>query len=325
MLSRVAESIYWMARYLERVENSARMVMVNANLLLDLPKNAQPEWEPLVFITGAADQFESKPRKYEERAVVMFLLGDRDYAGSVLNSLRAARENARTIRDIMPREAWEQINELDLFARDNLESGLSKRGRHLYLKRLILGVQTITGMLSGTMTKGQGYQFLVMGRSIERADMTTRIIDVRSADLLEDSPDLRPFRTIQWVSVLKSLTAYQMYRQSRQVRVTRPEVLRFLFQDTDFPRSVFHCVTSVELGALRLPRHDGVLRHIGRLKRMLVDADVGDLRQEDMHDFVDTMQLNLADLNAEISRTWFLHPAEPVESQSQSQVASRTA
>jgi hypothetical protein len=144
---------------------------------------------------------------------------------------------------------------------------LSKRGRHLYLKRLILGVQTITGMLSGTMTKAQGYQFLVMGRNLERADMTTRIIDVRSADLIEDSPDLRPFHTIQWVSVLRSLTAYQMYRQSRQPRVRRSEVLRFLFQDPDFPRSVFHCVSSVELGASKLPRNEGVLRHCGRLKR----------------------------------------------------------
>jgi uncharacterized alpha-E superfamily protein len=121
MLSRVAESIYWMTRYLERVENTARMVMVNANLLLDLPRGVQPEWEPLVFITGATDLFESKPRKYEERAVVMFLLGDRDYSGSVISSLRSARENARTARDIMPREVWEQINELDMYARDNLE------------------------------------------------------------------------------------------------------------------------------------------------------------------------------------------------------------
>jgi len=315
MLSRVAESIYWMARYLERAENTARMVMVNANLLLDLPKGAQPEWQPLVTITGATDQFEAKGRRYEERAVVMFLLGDRDYSGSVINSLRAARENARTIRDIMPREAWEQINELNIYARDNLDAGLSKRGRHLYLKRLILGVQTITGMFSGTMTKGQGYQFLVMGRSIERADMTTRIIDVRSADLLEDSPDLRPFRTIQWVSVLKSLTAYQMYRQSRQARVTRSEVLRFLFQDTDFPRSVFHCVTSVERGADRLPRHDGVLRQCGRLKRMLVDSDVGALRQDHLHEFVDSIQLNLAELHTEIARTWFLLDPEAEQAQ----------
>ncbi|MCZ7598055.1 MAG: alpha-E domain-containing protein [Gammaproteobacteria bacterium] len=315
MLSRVAESIYWMARYLERAENTARMVMVNANLLLDLPKGAQPEWQPLVTITGATDQFEAEGRRYEERAVVMFLLGDRDYAGSVINSLRAARENARTIRDIMPREAREQINELNIYARDNLDAGLSKRGRHLYLKRLILGVQTITGMFSGTMTKGGGYQFLVMGRSIERADMTTRIIDVRSADLLEDSPDLRPFRTIQWVSVLKSLTAYQMYRQSRQARVTRSEVLRFLFQDTDFPRSVFHCVTSVERGADRLPRHDGVLRQCGRLKRMLVDSDVGALRQDHLHEFVDSIQLNLAELHTEIARTWFLLDPEAEQAQ----------
>ncbi len=318
MLSRVAESIYWMIRYLERVENTARMVMVNANLLLDLPKGVQPEWEPLVFITGATDEFEAKPRKYEDRAVVMFLLGDRDYSGSVLNSLRSARENARTIRDIIPREVWEQINELDLFARDNLDAGLSKRGRYQYLKKLILGTQTITGILSGTMSKGQGYQFLVMGRNLERADMTTRIIDVRSADLIEDSPDLRPFRNIQWVSVLRSLTAYQMYRQSRQARVRRADVLEFLFQDADFPRAVFHCVTSVELGASRLPRNEGVLRHCGRMKRTLSESNVGALRQDVLHEFVDTCQLGLADLHFEISRTWFGHELNGEQSQSQS-------
>jgi uncharacterized alpha-E superfamily protein len=151
-----------------------------------------------------------------------------------------------------------------------------------------------------------------MGRNLERADMTTRIIDVRSADLIEDSPDLRPFHTIQWVSVLRSLTAYQMYRQSRQPRVRRSEVLRFLFQDADFPRSVFHCVTSVELGASKLPRNDGVLRHCGRLKRTLADADVGELRQEVLHEFVDACQLNLAELHDEIARTWFGHEHEVV-------------
>ncbi len=317
MLSRVAECIYWMTRYLERVENTARMVMVNANLLLDMPRGVQPEWEPLVFITGATDQFESKPRRYEERAVVMFLLGDRDYPGSAISSLRAARENARTVRDIIPREAWEQINELDLYARDHLEAGLSKRGRYEYLKRLILGVQTITGILSGTMSKGPGYQFLVMGRNLERADMTTRIIDVRSADLIEDTPALRPFSTIQWVSVLKSLTAYQMYRQSRQVRVRRSEVLRFLFRDAEFPRAVFHCASAVENGASRLPRNEGVLRQCGRIKRMLLDANVGELRQDALHEFVDACQLGLAELHVEVARTWFGHETTVEQSQVQ--------
>jgi uncharacterized alpha-E superfamily protein len=319
MLSRVAESLYWTARYLERAENTARLVTVNANLLLDLPRGAQPEWEPLIFITGATEYYEEKYKSYEERSVVMFLLADKDYSGSLLNSLRAARENARTIRDIIPREAWEQINELTLFARENLDTGLSKRGRYGYLKRIILGVQTITGMLSGTMNHDTGYRFLVMGRNLERADMTTRIIDVRTADLLEDSPDLRPFRTIQWVSVLKSLTAYQMYRQSRQVRVTRTEVLKFLLQDAAFPRAVLYCIDAVEQCATSLPRNDAVLRLTGRLKRNVSVADVGRLRQEELHAFVDDTQLNLAELHGEISRTWFLPAPEAIVSQAQAQ------
>lgn len=305
MLSRVAENIYWMARYVERAENAARLVSVNANLLLDLPRGVAPEWEPLIHITGSRERFEAHYKDYGERQVVKFLLGDGDNPGSVLSSLSAARENARTIRDIVPREAWEHINGLHLRAREHLPEGLTKRGRHAYLKELILGTQALTGLLAGTMNHDQGYHFLRMGRNLERADMTTRIIDVRSADLVEDSSGLRPYETIQWVSVLKSLTGYQMYRRSRQVRVTRPEVLRFLFCSAEFPRAVLHCAGEVEASAATLPRADAALRLVGRVKRRLGEADVGRLAQDALHQFVDEVQLDLAELHGAIEHTWF--------------------
>jgi uncharacterized alpha-E superfamily protein len=123
MLSRVAENIYWLARYVERAENTARIVTVNANLLLDLPKGIAPGWRPLIDITGANALFEEHYKDYGERQVVRFLLGDERYPGSILSALGAARENCRTIRDVVPREAWEQINELYLFAREELAKG----------------------------------------------------------------------------------------------------------------------------------------------------------------------------------------------------------
>lgn len=319
MLSRVAENIYWMSRYVERAENTARIVTVNANLLMDLPKGIAPGWRPLIDITGANALFEEHYKDYGERQVLKFLIGDERNSGSILSALAAARENCRTIRDFVPREAWELLNELYLHARDELSRGLTKGGRHAYLKQIIQGVQTMTGMLSGTMLHDQGYDFLHLGRFLERADMTTRIIDVRSANLLpEEATELRPFETIQWVSVLKSLTGYQAYRRSEQVRVQRNPVLRFLLQHPDFPRSVGYCVDTLRTSLEKLPRNEASLRVYGRLKRSLEGVVPGRLSHHQLHAFIDELQVGIGDIHDEIAKTWFPPPLE-LQSQSQSQ------
>jgi uncharacterized alpha-E superfamily protein len=319
MLSRVAENIYWMARYVERAENTARIVTVNANLLLDLPKGIAPGWRPLVDITGSNPLFEEHYKDYSERNVVRFLLADERNSGSILAALMAARENCRTIRDFVPREVWELLNEIYLFARADLPKGMTKGGRHAYLKRVIQGAQNINGLLSGTMLHDQGYDFLHLGRFLERADMTTRIIDVRSANLLpEEATELRPFETIQWVSVLKSMTAYQAYRRSEQIRVLRGPVLRFLFQNEAFPRSVVHCIEALRISLSKLPRNDSALRVAGRLKRNLEGTEPRRLNQQQLHAFIDDLQVGIGDLHEELARTWFPPPPE-AQSQSQTQ------
>jgi uncharacterized alpha-E superfamily protein len=319
MLSRVAENIYWMARYIERAENTARIVTVNANLLLDLPKGIAPGWRPLVDITGANALFEEHYKDYSERNVVRFLLADERNSGSILAALVAARENCRTIRDFVPREAWELLNEIYLFAREDLPKGMTKGGRHAYLKRVIQGAQNINGLLSGTMLHDQGYDFLHLGRFLERADMTTRIIDVRSANLLpEEATELRPFETIQWVSVLKSMTAYQAYRRSEQIRVLRGPVLRFLFQNESFPRSVVHCIEALRTSLSKLPRNESALRVAGRLKRNLEGTEPRRLNQQQLHAFIDDLQVGIGDRHEELARTWF-PPIPEAATQSQTQ------
>jgi uncharacterized alpha-E superfamily protein len=309
MLSRVAENVYWMARYLERAEDTSRLVNVTTHLVLDLPKKIAFDWETLVDITGYSELFRDHYGVADERNLVGFLVGDTLNPGSVIYSLNNARENARTIRDIIPREAWEQINNLYLKCKGNLQSGLSRRGRYDYLHWTILGVQTITGMLAGTMTHDAGYGFLRMGRNLERADMTTRIIDVRSVNLLaEKLTDLLPFENIQWMSVLKSLTGYQMYRRAMQVRVRRPDVLKFLFQDRRFPRSFYHAISEVE-GSLRdLPRNDAPLRLITKLQRVVSDAEPERLSQTELHQFIDELQAQLAEIHDQITTGYFLAP-----------------
>jgi uncharacterized alpha-E superfamily protein len=314
MLSRVAENLYWMARYVERAENTARVVSVNANLLLDLPRGLAPGWKPLIDITGLNDVFEDHYQDYGERQVVKFLLADPDNPGSVLSSLNQARETCRTVRDILPRTAWEMLNELHLYSAENLQTGLTKRGRHGYLRRIISGSQMLTGMLGSVMTRDEGYQFLCIGRNLERADMTTRIIDVRSADLLpEDVADLRPFDTIQWVSVLHSLSAYQMYRRTMQVQVKRQDVLRFLFRDPLFPRAVMHCLDAAEESLGTLKNHADALKSVRSAVRKIQRVRVDRLAQSALHDFVDDLQLSFIRIHEAVAGTYFL-PAPAEES-----------
>ncbi|MCR8923424.1 alpha-E domain-containing protein [Dasania sp. GY-MA-18] len=307
MLSRVVEMIYWTARYLERTENLARLINVNSNLLLDLPKSIAPGWEPLINITGTRESYLEQHDDFNERTVLAYLVNQNNSPSSLAKALSGARESARTIRDVIPRESWEQINALYLYAKDNSNKVFVKSQRFEYLNNIILRCQTLNGLFAGTMNQDEGYSFLLIGRNLERADMTTRIIDVRSADLLADeNQSLQPFDLIQWMSVLKSLSAYQMYRRSMQVKINRSAVLKFLFQSEVFPRAPYHCIAKVEFSTMDLPNNEAPLRLIGRVKRDLIDTDVGNLEQEALHEYIDQLQLSFINIGDAFSEQYFL-------------------
>jgi len=322
MLSRVAEHLYWMARYLERAENTARLLNVNGSLILDLPKHARPGWASLIAITGADELFYKNYPSAAEGHVVKFMLADEDNPGSILSSIHSARENARTIRDIIPREAWEQINKLYLKARENLASGLSPKWRYEFLREVILSVQQISGILDGAMSHDAGYEFMEIGRNLERADMTTRIIDVRSLNLSQEAEAevLKPFENILWMSVLRSLTAYQMYRRHMQAAVKREAVLTFLFQNHQFPRSFRFCLDEVQSGLGRLPRSAPVLDALAPLQAQIEAATPESLGQTELMQFIDALQIKLGGIHGAIGATYFGAVEEPAK-QSQEQTS----
>lgn len=304
MLARVAENIYWMARYLERAENMARLISVNANLLLDLPKGLSPIWGQLIAITGTAEKYPSN--SLDERSVLKYLISDASSPVSILSCLSSARENARTIRDVIPREVWETINAVYLYAKEQATQALVKRNRYAFLNAIIDQCQTLTGTLSGTMNHDAGYIFLRIGRYLERADMTSRIVDIRSANLLPDvTTATATYENLQWRSVLNSLTGYQMYRREMQLRVQRTDVLRFLFQSTVFPRSLSFCVNAVQSGINFLPHHDKVELVIHRVKRQLDHAQIEKLKQAELQTFIDQLQVGLAQTHDELQLTYF--------------------
>lgn len=313
MLSRVAEHLYWMARYLERAENTARLVNVNGSLILDLPKRVRPGWASLIAITGADDTFYKLYPSAAEGHVVKFMLADEENPGSILSSIRSARENARTVRDIIPREAWEQINKLHLKARESLAGGLSPKWRYEFLRETILRVQQISGILDGAMSHDAGFEFMEIGRNLERADMTTRIIDVRSLNLSQEAEAevLKPFENILWMSVLRSLTAYQMYRRHMQAAVKRGAVLIFLLQDRLFPRSFRFCLDEVQSGLGRLPRSTSVLDTLAPLTAQIEAAKLDSLGQTELMEFIDELQIKLGEIHGAIGETYFGVVEEP--------------
>lgn len=322
MLSRVAETIYWLARYIERAENTARLLRVNASLTLDTPKGVTPGWDTLVHIVGLNEEFDDCCKDASERNVVKFLIGGTGHAGSILSSLAMARENCRTVREIMPRSAWEVINELHIYARDNMQSGISKKGRDEYLDRIIDGSQQLVGLFGSVMYRDEAFHFMRIGRNLERADMTTRILDVRSTDLFdEDQNELLTLDALQWISVLKSLSGYQTYRRTCQVRVRRAPVLDFLLNDNLFPRSVAHCLISVEESVGGLGESGPMLRRLRAVARLLRQIDTEKLSQDALHQAIDEIQLGVMDVHQALTRIYFLKQYDTSQTQSQSQSA----
>jgi len=333
MLARTVENVYWLSRYLERAENTARIIGVNTNLLLDLPGGIAPGWLPLVDISGARAEFdeihEARAARGEERDVVQFLIADKSNPGSVCSSLECARENARTLREILPTEAWELLNEFIGDCTRNVESAINKRTRFEFMKRIVVTLQTIAGILDGTMNRNDAYTFGVLGRNLERADMTSRIVDVRSAQLLPaETPELRPFESVQWMSVLKSLSGYQMYRLRMRSRVKRADVLQFMLRDDQFPRSCQFCLMQLERSLNDLPRSEGVLDVLSAAARFIERASLATLDQPGLHELIDRFQLHINNVHDMIAGIYF--PSRDVSgvarmpSQSQSQLQGQS-
>lgn len=312
MLSRVAENVYWMCRYIERAEDIARVVSVNANLQLDLPRGIDPGWKPLIDTLGANTLFEERHKDYRERSVIQFLLGDRDSPSSVSSCLRMARENCRTVRDILPPEAWHYLNEVQLYVDENLESGLTKKGRHEFLGRIVRSCQMSIGLLGSVMTRDVAYQFVRLGRNLERADMTTRFLDMRLAVAdADDMPEMSSGHALQWGIVLGALSAYHMYRRKMGAQVQRQHVLWFLFNDDESPRSFMHCLNAVEESLGMLTNNHPCLLAVRGVVNELEQTKVETLEPASLEALIDRLQRGLQDIHRTIARMYFLpSPAE---------------
>ena len=300
MLSRVAERLYWMARYLERVENTARLVGVFGELQLDLPEETGLDWSLPLTMLGQKEAFKAASGDEDE---LHFLLSSQDNPASLLNALRSARENARTTRDLVPTEAWRTINELYLNSRKRLKE-MANRPSSGYGADIIDRCHTITGILDGTMSHGAAFQFVRLGRSLERADMTSRMIEVAAAIMMTGREELRHQDNSVWRAILRALSAYQAYRQYMRRRIAGPQVVAFLLLDELFPRAVMHCVQVLDTAVSQLPRSETARAGIAALKARLESVDVENLDHPAVKRYVDDLQRDFASIGGIVFDTW---------------------
>ena len=307
MLSKVAERVYWTARYIERVENTARLVAVYANLLLDLPKGVNLGWYNLIILNSLQEPFDERYKVQDERNVVKFMLGDHNNPMSVVSSLNLVRENLRTTRDVVPAETWEMINELTIFVSDNVQKAVSRGQRHGFIEGIIRGCQQINGLLYGTMTHDEAWDFLRLGRNLERADMTTRILDAGCFAILQTQDDDALVNSLQiiWGNVLRSVGGEQSYRRKLRASVKGQVVANYLLEDPQFPRTIEHCLEAIADSVTKLPRAEPVTKYVKSLRsRVFKDVQYENL-EEPMRDYLNSLQLELGALHSTIAKQWF--------------------
>jgi len=311
-LSSTAERAYWLGRYLERAETTARLISVHTNLLMDLPKRIPLGWRPLVEITGSLLKFEELFDEVSERNVCRFLINDARNAGSLLNSLSWARENARTLRGIIPKPAFEYVNDLHLRARETLIEPLSRSRRAEGLAGITEYVQRIDGFMSANMMHDDYWRFLRIGQFIERSDMTTRVIDVATGAFWQSSVELEVFADIQWRSVLRSLYAHHSYNTSVGEPITQGPVIHFLLNHRGLPRAVAYGLNSVRNSLRGLPRNELPMRAVNRMLRDLGQTAVQRLGGPELSAYLDRLQVGLSEIHDAVRKTYFdFRPQRP--------------
>lgn len=312
LLARYAEDIYWMARYMERADNLARLLEVNEVFARD--SRGAHNWDAFIDLNSDRKRFAEIHGEPTPAKAAYFYMLDSENPTSILFSVRAARENARTLRPLISTEMWTHLNVFynDLLAITAGPDNLPNIAR--FCDRVKTACQAHTGITEGTFYRDQGWYFYQMGKHIERADQTTRLVDVKYHTLLPSTEDVGSILDIsQWNAVLRSAAGYHAFRRVQPRGIEPRKVAEFLVLNSRFPRSVRYCVAEVSMllsqliYTFQLTRGDSVARAVEVLHRRLEDSDIDAIIRFGMHEFMDTVQLDLIEIANAMGRAYFGH------------------
>jgi uncharacterized alpha-E superfamily protein len=319
MLSRVADSLYWMSRYVERAENVARFIDVNTWLSLDLPDGYEEQWSPLISTTGDDALFHSCYEGVSRKDVVNFLTFDTRNPNSILSAITAARENARLARQYITLEMWEQINRF-FFTIQNAAQAARKGSSPVqeFFSEVTTSSHLFLGTLYATMSHNEGWHFCRLGHFIERADKTSRILDTKYYLLLPSVDTVgTPYDDIMWAAVLRSTSGFEMYRKRHQ-QISPDRIVEFLVLDREFPRAIHYCVISADAslhaitGTPMRAFRNTAEQLLGRVCAELNYIQVEEIIHRGLHEFLDGLQVRLNLVGDAIYKSFFALQPVPV-------------
>ena len=317
MLSRSADSVYWMARYIERAENVARYVDVNLQASLD-NGGQKVQWAPLLAAAGDQELFLEKhgagPAQGED--ILHYLAFDTEYPNSIVSCVTKARESARQVRGSLSLEAWEHLNKFYHLMRAPDARRRAAESPYAFFSEIRMASYLFAGIVESTMTRGEEWNFLKMGRFLERADQTSRILDVKYFILLPDPADVGSVvDDLLWAALLHSVSGYEMFRR-RHGRIQPGKVAEFLLLDRDFPRAVLHCllraeeallaITGTAMGTFRFEAE----KNLSLQRASLAYAKVDEILSEGMHEYLDRLQTGLNKIGEGIFQAFFAMEAQ---------------
>jgi uncharacterized alpha-E superfamily protein len=301
MLSRHAENLYWIGRYVERAEDTGRLLDVTYHTVLEAGSGRLPSemWAELLETLFLEDEIEVSG---EGDGIGELLLADREHAGSVASLIARARENARITREWISAEVWETLNDIHQFLlRTDLVEAARNRPYEV-LRTVKASCQAVNGSIDAAMPRGEGYRFFLMGQRIERALLTARVISVWHRRLGGVNAQAA---FAEWVKILKSVSAYESYLRAHRASMAGDRVLAYLLQSRDFPRSVLHCLSQVEalLGDLAGGDTGASARRVaGRIRSLVEFSDPAAL---DLASFLQSVESGIVELGSEVERAYF--------------------
>ncbi len=320
MLSRVVNCLYWMTRHIERAENTARIVDVNLQLLLDFRNlddaTLAEHWVPIVESTGDEEAFLKKHPRATGPAVTDFMVFDAENPNSIVSSVIQARENARTVRDQITVELWEELNRLYLWIRSSDAQSLWRQSPTDFFNHVKNSSLLVVGIIYATMTHDEGWHFMQAGKFLERADKITRILDVRHKTFTEKSAPttVSQLDVLEWNAVLRSCSAWDAYKTAYGAEV-RPEwVVELLLFNDSFPRSVHFCIEKLD-AALRAISGVAPRRFSNRAEklsgRLLADLEYGMIEEvlaHGVHDYLDLLQQKFNEVGGALFDAYISQP-----------------
>jgi uncharacterized alpha-E superfamily protein len=299
MLSRVADSIYWMERYLERADNTARFIQVSKTRSLDFQTD-ESIWSSLIKASGSEDIYLKYYSEFSQENVIYFLAFDEMNPNSILCCLKYARENARCIRDIITGDMWEVVNSMFSLVINHASNTSVLNEASEFFHTLKIRRMTFMGLMVNTMLHQEAFHFALIGRHLERADMTSRILDVKYFTILPEYTEVgSAIDTIQWASLLESTDSLEMYIRQKGT-ISPKKVADFLILCQDFPRSIYYClfeaqkslhaISGIPAGSYQITSE----KLIGKICSGMQYITINEIITTGLHEYLDYVQLKIA-------------------------------